>query len=198
MGSRSRDADSSSGGLALRLMALVGVDVSVKKVGCWGWPGTDPARVWWEKGSRCSAAPSQSWCHPRKGHPCLLPTELEENTGLLPEKLKPHLSEHWWAWAAVLLLGEPNSFHWAAGTLGPPTEGKQLGRGGVRDLFPLCRRSKGTGHRTRRQGTREQEGAWIDSFSKTLGGKGVPGTGGRGRLGRVLLLMSEIRLGGGR
>ena len=97
LGSRSREVDSSSRGLTLQLMALVGVDVNVKKVGCWGQPGTDPTRVWWEKGRRYSAPPSQSWCHSRKRHTCLLPPELEENTGLLPVKLTQHLSDHWWA-----------------------------------------------------------------------------------------------------
>lgn len=107
-------------------------DVNVRKAGCRGQTGTDSGWMWWEKkGSEHSAAPSQSWCLPRKRRSCLLPTEPEENTGQWPKKLKQDLGNHLRAGslrssvatgAAHLLLGS-----WGHGL---PAGGKWLGERG--------------------------------------------------------------------
>ena len=57
---------------------------------------------------------------PRKGYPCLLSVEQEENTELMPKKLQQHLGNHLWAGslrrtiaaggAKLLLLGSWG--HW--------------------------------------------------------------------------------------
>lgn len=75
--------EGSSGGLIPQLMAL-SWDVNVRKVGVGARLSLDVGRE--GKWALCSFL--TVWCHHRKRHPCLLPDELEENTGLMAKKLK--------------------------------------------------------------------------------------------------------------